>query len=129
MLLFGHPQILNEKFYHINSIEAIAHTPSNACLLLTYDEEVFELIEYARENDLAFAIDVSNLTEAIICENLDAKYLLVNDEIAKRVQTAADTYLFDAKVLVHIKEEEAIEALAEEGIDGAVFSEAIIKIS
>jgi len=129
MLLFGHPRILNEKFYHINSIEAIAHTPSNACLLFTYDEEVFDLIEHARENDLAFALDISSLTEAIIGENLDARYLLVDDEIAKSVQSAADTYLFDAKVLVHIKDEEEIEALAEEGIDGVVFSQAIIKIS
>ncbi len=129
MLLFGHPHILNEKFYHVNSIEAIAHTPSNTCLLFSYDEEIFELIEHARENDLSFALDISSLTEAVISENLGAKYLLVNDEIAKSVQTAADTYLFDAKVLVHIKEEDEIEALAEEGIDGAVFSEAIIKIS
>lgn len=129
MLLFGHPRIINDKLFHINSIEAIAHTPSNACLLFTYDEEVFELIEHARENDLSFALDISSLTEAIIGENLGAKYLLVTDEIAKSVQTAADTYLFDAKVLVHIKDEEEIEALAEEGVDGAIFSEAIIKIS
>lgn len=129
MLLFGHPRIINEKFYHVNSIEAIAHTPSNACLLFSYDEEVFELTEYAQQNALSFALDISSLTEAIIGENLDAKYLLVNDEIAKSVQTAADTYLFDAKVLVHIKDEEAIEALAEEGIDGVVFPQGIIKIS
>jgi len=129
MLLFGHPRIINEKFYHVNSIEAIAHTPSNTCLLFSYDEEVFDLIEHARENDLAFALDIASLSEAIICENLNAKYLLVDDEIAKSVQTAADTYLFDSKVLVHIKDEKEIEALAEEGIDGAVFSQAIIKIS
>jgi hypothetical protein len=129
MLLFGHPRITNDKFYHVNSIEAIAHTPSNTCVLFTYNDEVFELIEHARENDLPFALDISSLREAIICENLDASYLLVNDEIATSVQKAADTYLFDAKVLVHIKDEEAIEALAEEGIDGVVFSQAIIKIS
>ena len=129
MLLFGHPRIPNEKFYHVNSIEAVAHTPANSCLLFGYDEEVFELVEHARENDLPFALDIPTLTAAIICENLGAKYLLVSDTIAKSVQKAADTYLFDAKVLVHVKDEEEIEALAEEGIDGVVFSEAIIKIS
>lgn len=129
MLLFGHPHIINEKFYHVNSIEAIAHTPSNTCLLFSYDEEVFELVDHAQANALEFAMDISTLTEGIISENLDAKYLLVNDEIARSVQKAADTYLFDAKVLVHIKDESSIEALAEEGIDGVIFAQAIIKIS
>ncbi len=129
MLLFGHPHIPSEKLYHVSSIEAIAHTPSNSCLLFNFDPEVFELIEYANGNALAFALDVSTLKEAIIGENLDAKYLLVQDQIANDVQKAADTYVFDAKVLVHITDEEKIEAFANEGIDGVIFSEAIVKIS
>jgi hypothetical protein len=129
MLLFGHPNVPSEKLYHVSSIEAIAHTPSNACLLFSFDQEVFELIEYAKSNALEFAIDVSTLKDAIISENLDTKYLLVQDEIANSVQKAADTYLFDAKVLVHITDEDKIEALASEGVDGVIFSEAIVKIS
>jgi len=129
MLLFGHPHITHEKLYHISSIEAIEHTPPNSTLLFSYDNEVFELIAYARENALDFALDISSLKEAIISENLDAKYLLVQHEIAKRVQKAADTYLFDAKVLVHAETEESIEALANEGIDGLILAEAIIKVS
>ncbi len=129
MLLFGHPHVPNEKLYHVSSIQAIANTPSNSCLMFSFDQEVFELIEYAKSNTLEFAIDVSTLKDAIICENLEAKYLLVNDEIANDVQKAADTYVFDAKVLVHITDEDKIEALANEGIDGVIFSEAIVKIS
>ncbi len=128
MLLFGHPHVPSEKLYHVSSIEAIAHTPSNTCLLFSFDQEVYELIEYAKTNALEFAIDVKTLKDAIICENLDAKYLLMQEEIANNVQKAADTYLFDAKVLVHINDEEKIEALANEGIDGIIFAEAIIKI-
>ena len=129
MLLFGHPNIPYEKLYHVSSVEAIAHTPPNACLLFSGDKEVYELIEHARQNILEFAMDISSLKEAIIYENLDAKYLLLNHEIAKSVQKAADTYLFDAKILVHIENEESIETLAEEGVDGVIFSEAVIKIS
>lgn len=129
MLLFGHPHIEHEKLYHISSIEAIEHTPSNSVLLFDYDNEVFELIEHAKENALEFALNIFSLKEAIICENLEAKYLLLSAELASSVQKAADTYLFDAKILVHIEDEDAIEDLASEGIDGAIFAEAIIKVS
>ena len=129
MLLFGHPRIPSEKLYHINSIEAIAHTPSNSSLLFNYDEEVFELVEYAKNNALEFGLIVTSLKEAVIAENLDAKYIVLDQSIAKSVQNAADTYLFDAKVLAHANSEEDIETLASEGIDGVIFAEAIIKIS
>ena len=129
MLLFGHPHIPSEKLYHIASIEAIEHTPPNSVLLFSCDEQVFELIEFSKTNGLEFALDITTLTQAIICENLDAKYLLVNKSLAKSVQTAADTYLFDAKILVHLEKEVGIEEVASEGIDGAIFPEAIIKIA
>lgn len=129
MLLFGHPHVEHAKLYHISSIEAIEHTPSNSLLLFTYNNEVFDLVEHAQTNALEFALDVSTLKDAVIGENLDAKYLLVTHEIAKSVQKAADTYLFDAKILVHVQDEESIETLADEGIDGLIFAEAIIKIS
>jgi len=129
MLLFGHPHVEHAKFYHIGSIEAIAHTPSNSLLLFSYNSEVFELIEYANANALKFALDITSLKDAIIGENLDAQYLLVKHEIAKSVQKAANTYLFDAKVLVHIEDEKSIETHADEGIDGVIFAEAIIKVS
>ena len=129
MLIFGHPFIKNEKLYHISSLEAIEHTPSNSTVLLTYNADIFEFIEKATQDRVDFAIDITSLKDAIICENLNAKYILVPHEIAKSVQKAADTYIFDAKILVHAKDENSIEELAEEGIDGIIFSEAIIKIS
>ena len=129
MLLFGHPNIPSEKLYHVSSIEAIAHTPPNTCLLFSFNDEVFELIEYAQSNDLQFALDIATLKDAVISENLDAKYLLMHEDIANSVQKAADTYLFDAKVLVHIDDEAKIEAIANEGIDGVIFPQAVVKIS
>jgi len=129
MLILGHPRIPHEKLYHVNSIEAISHTPSNAILLFDYNEEVFELLEHARENALSVAMQVASLKDAIICENLDVTYLLVSQELSSSVQKAADTYLFDAKVLVKVQDDSSIEALAIDGIDGIVCPEAIIKVS
>ncbi|MDF1880212.1 hypothetical protein JHD50_02650 [Sulfurimonas sp. MAG313] len=129
MLIFGHPHIENEKLYHINSIQAIEHTPSNSVLLFDFDAEVYELIEYAKENALEFALNISSLKDAILGENLDAKYLLLSQELAYPVQKAADAYLFDAKILVHGENEDIIEGLASKGIDGLIFAQAIIKVS
>ena len=128
MILLGHPHVQHEKLYHISSVEAIEHTPSNSTLVFSYNSEVFDLIEHARDNSLEFALEVSSLKDAIIGENLDAKYILLKRDIAKSVQRAADTYLFDAKILVHIEDEDSIETFANEGIDGVIFAEAIIKI-
>ena len=127
MILLGYPHVQHEKLYHISSIEAIEHTPSNSTLVFSYNSEVFDLIEHARDNSLEFALEVSSLKDAIISENLDAKYILLKREIAKSVQRAADTYLFDAKILVHIEDENSIETFANDGIDGVIFAEAIIK--
>ncbi|HIC44777.1 MAG TPA: hypothetical protein EYO73_11030 [Sulfurimonas sp.] len=129
MLIFGHPRIEHEKLYHVNSIEAIKHTPSNSVLLFDYNNEVFELISHAKENALAFALNISCLKDALFCENLDAKYLLCSYQNASNVQKAADTYLFDAKILVHVENEDSMEDLAQHGIDGIIFAEAIIKVS
>ena len=54
---------------------------------------------------------------------------MVDETLAKSAQGAADTYLFNAKILVHIDSEEKIEAMASEGVDGVLFSEGIVKIS
>jgi len=129
MLIFGHAHIPHEKLYHIASIEAIKHTPSNATLLFDFDEEVFELIGHAQVNDISFAVNVTSLKEAILVENLDASYILIGSSLANSVQKAADTYLFDAKILVHAKDEDMIEELASQGVDGLIFAEAIIKVS
>jgi len=129
MLIFGHPHIDNEKLYHVSSIEAIEHTPANSVLLFDYSNEVFDLISHARVNALQFALNVTSLKDALFAENLDAKYILVSYDHASVIQKAADTYIFDAKVLVHVEDESNMEDLAQRGLDGIIFAEAIIKVS
>jgi hypothetical protein len=128
MLLFGHDYIAYEPFYHISDIEAIAKTPSNSTLFLVFDVNNLDIITYLKENAIAFALEVTSLKEAIFAQNLGASYIITDENNATSIQKCAEHYLFDAKILCRAHNDEAIERLALEGIDGIIFAEAIIKI-
>lgn len=129
MILFGHSLIPSERFYHVESLEAIAHTPSNSIIALFFTPDNLDLITYLRANKIRFALYVTSTTEAVLAENMNANYLLVHPKIAQEIQKVADHYLFDAKVLGYIDQEDQLEKLIEMRLDGAVFIEAIVKIT
>ncbi|HEX5623086.1 MAG TPA: hypothetical protein VFX57_01470 [Sulfuricurvum sp.] len=129
MLLFGHPLIPSERFYHIESIEAIDKTPSNSVIALFFAPENLDVIAYLRANKIRFALYVASITEAVLAENLDANYLLVHPKNAEEIQKVAEHYLFDAKVLGYIDDEDQLEKLIDMRLDGAIFIEAIVKIT
>jgi len=129
MLLFGHRFISSESFYHISDIEAISKTPPNSTTYLEFVESNLDVIKHLNQNSVTFALSVNTLTELIYASSLGASYIIVTPELAKSAQNIAESYLFDAKVLVSIEREESIEEMAELGIDGVVFSNAIIKIN
>ena len=128
MLLFGHRFIKSESFYHIGDIEAVLKTPPGSTIYLEFDEENLDIIEYLQSNSIPFALGVQNLTEAIYAFALDANYIVTKEHLSKEVQSLAQEYLFDAKVLVHIDDDSQIERFAKEGIDGVVYPEAFVKI-
>jgi hypothetical protein len=129
MLLFGHRFIDSPRFYHIDDVNAIAHTPANAMLYIVFSETNLDIISHCRENSLRFALEVANLREVIYGENLGAAFIVVEEDLAKTAQKTAETYLFDAKILCRIDEEEMIEEIAQQGIDGVLFGEAVVKIT
>ncbi len=129
MLLFGHRFIESPRFYHIEGIDAISHTPSNSTLFIEFSEANLDIVTHCRENGLSFAMEVATLREVIYAENLGATAIVVEQALAKSAQGTAEKYLFDAKILCRIEEEDQIEEIASEGIDGAIFAEAIIKVS
>jgi len=129
MLLFGHRFIDSPRFYHVADIDAIVHTPANATLLIEFSEENLDITAHCRLNGVAFALLVQSLREVIYAENLGAAFIVVEEELARSAQHTAQTYLFDAKILCRIDDEELIDALAREGIDGVIFPEAVIKVS
>lgn len=130
MILFGHPLIPSERFYHIESIDAILHTPSNSVIALVFEVQNLDIIAHLRENKIRFALYVTTVIEAVLGENLKATYLIVNEENGSDIQKVAEHYLFDAKVLGHCEEEDkGLEKLINMRLDGAIFAEAIVKIT
>lgn len=127
MLLFGHRFIQNETLYSITESDDIAHTPPNATLYIKFEQSNLDLIEYANTNAIAFALGVRDTTELIYASALGAKYILLKKELAKTAQKIAENYLFDAKILVRIEDEDEIEEMAILGIDGVLFPSAIVK--
>ncbi len=129
MLFFGHRFIESENFYHIQSIDAIQNTPPSSIILVDFDEENLDIINHIRANLIPLAMQVQDITQIVYASSFDAKYIILSKEFAKTAQNLADNYLFDAKILVHIENENEIEELALLGVDGVIFSNAIIKIN
>jgi len=129
MLLFGHRFIESPLFYHVLDIDMIAKTPPSSHIYLDFCEKNLDIIEHLRLNNIAFALNVTNVTELIYASALDANYITIHKEYAKTAQNIAENYLFDAKILVHITDEDEIEEIALLGIDGVIFPQAIVKIS
>lgn len=129
MLLFGHPYLPSETFYHIESLEAIRRTPPNSVLTLFFSPENLDLIEHLRQHGIRFALHVDSVADAVIGENLRASYLIINPKHGNEIQKVADHYLFDAKILGYVKDMEHLEPLIDMRLDGAIFANAIIKIT
>lgn len=127
MIILGHPSLASTTLYQVNSVEGIKLTPSNTPLLLeSADNEA--LLPYVQAQQLTFALRASSLTAVIFAQNYGASYILIEPELAKTAHQIATNYLFDAKILCHISDEEEIEALALLGIDGVYFDAAIVLV-
>ena len=129
MYIFGHRFIDSDNFYHVPNIDAIQNTPSNATIYLEFSEENLDIINHATSNEIPLALGANDVTEIIYASSLDATFIIVPKELAKTAQNIANNYLFDAKILVQISEDNEIEELAILGVDGVIFSNAIIKIN
>lgn len=129
MIFFGHRFIESEKFYHISGIDSILHTPPSSILFIEFIEKNIETINHAVVNGMSIAVSVKNITEILYASALGVSYVIVEKELAKSAQNIADSYLFDAKILVMIEDEEDIEELGLLGIDGVIFAEAIVKVN
>ena len=129
MILIGHRFIDSEELYHIDTTQSISKTPPNSTVYIFFNEENLDIIKHCAKNGVKFALHVNSVAELIYAENLGAAYITVDAQDAKNAQQIANEYLFDAKILALITDEEQIEELAYQGIDGALFTHAIIKIT
>lgn len=129
MLLFGHPYIDFEPFYHIAEIDEIERTPSNSTLLTGFDERNLDLIKHMQQNGLSFALEVEEIEALVFAHNLGARYIIVSATFAKEAQSVAEHYLFDAKILARLQKEGDLSEKIKDGIDGVIYPQAIVKIS
>jgi len=127
MLLFGHRFIPSESFYHITTIDAISKTPPSSKVFLEFSEDNLDIIQHLVKNSVKFVLSVKNIRELIYASSLEASYILVQKEIAKSAQNIAESYLFDAKILVSLEDENQIEEMAMLNLDGVLFPSAIIR--
>ena len=129
MLFFGHRFIDSEHFYHISSIDAILNTPASSTIYVKYTEDNLDIIKHAISNDVKVALHVESISEILYGSALGVSYMILSSQLAKTAQNLADTYLFDAKILVSISDEKDLEELALLGVDGVIYSSAIIKVN
>lgn len=95
---------------------------------MEFEEKNLDIINHAALNSVKTALHVKNITEILYASSLGASYIIIEKELAKTAQNIAENYLFDAKILALIEDEDEIEELALLGVDGVIFSNAIIKI-
>ena len=124
MLILNHPCIQPLNLVCISSQEQITHSLPSDFLVLSCDSftQTLALARFCNSNALAYASFVGNIKEALFLVNLNVRFLLCKEiSLAKSLQKLAETYLFDAKILLCIQEEQEIEKTAEYGIDGVIF--------
>ena len=122
MILIGDKLIPFENISFISNIEEIKHTKANSTILFYYDDE---LLSYCNENELANAVIVKSIKEAIYSNNLNAKYIISQKELAIELQKIADNYMYDSKILAIIDSNEEFEQIAKCQIDGIIYRDLI----
>ena len=119
MLIIGNKNIPYEKIKSINSIEDIKNTSAEFIVYFKYD---IDTIKYCFDNNVKCAVYVSTVTESIFCNALDVNFIISNNN-TKQIQNIADNYMFDSKILQIIIDDNDIQKVAINEIDGCIYKE------
>ncbi len=118
MIILGDKIVPYEELAFISAIDEIKNTKANSTLLFFYEEE---LVKYSFNNKLSYGVIVNSLKEAIYANNLNAKYIISEKNIAIQIQKIADNYMYDSKNLAIINTNEEFEHIAKDEIDGVIY--------
>lgn len=123
MIIIGDSLIPSSKLFKISKIEEIKSTKPNSTLYFRFKDEI---LKYCFENSLDFAVKIKSIKEAIFANALNAKYIVVEKKLAKKVQKIAENYMFDSKVLAIIEKSDEIEDIAKLQIDGTIYKKSLV---
>lgn len=126
MIIIGHEDIPYRPLHYVETPEEIETTPAGSVLWLGPLAGAKKLARHCYENSLEYAVMAESVTDAVKANALHARYIVVPAELAEEIQSIAETYLFDAKILLPITEESEIEAAAKAGIDGVLFPSGVV---
>ena len=118
MILIGDKLIPFEDIQKISNIEDIENTKANSTVLFDYDEQI---LSYSYKNELATAVVVKSIKEAIYCNSLNTKYIISQKELAVQLQKIADNYMYDSKILAIIDSNDEFEQIIKDEIDGVIY--------
>ena len=126
MIIIGHPWIESKPFKKVFTKADIDKTEPNDVVLLEPLVDSHGLATYCQDNSVPFAVTTGTIKDAVLANALGASYLVCEEDDAIIIQPIAESYLFDANVLVLIHEEKDITKIARSSIDGVIFPEAIV---
>ena len=119
MLILNHSVVSPLEICVVDSLQDIQDSLPSAFLILRGD---LKIAQFCYQNGIDYASVIQNIKEALLVVNLGGKFFICEYlEMAKELQNLAENYLFDAKVLLCIKEEEEMLEIAKLGIDGVIF--------
>lgn len=125
MIIIGHPWIKSSRFRYAFSQEDIKQIQADDIVLLEPLSDSHMHARYCQANHIPYGVVVSTVEDAVLANALGASYIICEEDDALEIQPVAQTYLFDARVLVLVYDPKKISKIAKEGIDGVLFAEAI----
>lgn len=125
MIIIGNSNIPFIDIQTVQSKSDITNTKSNCTVAFKYD---IELLKYCSTNGLKSLVMVQNLQEAIFANSLNALYIVTDNNLSKKIQKIAENYMFDSKIIEIINNDDEIESIAVDGIDGVIYKRLIGEI-
>ncbi len=120
MIIIGDQNIEYENIEKITGINDIKATTSNATILFDFD---LDILKYTKSNDINSAVTVKSIKEVLYASSLSAKYIIPSENILIQSQKIADNYMFDSKILAIVENSDALEQVALNEIDGAIYKD------
>jgi hypothetical protein len=126
MILIGDEIVGGEKFYAIKDFSDVVNTKPNSTVIFTFDKTKAALCKELQKNEVSFALFVKNKKDIIYANALGASYIVCPKAFIKIAQDWAESYLFDAKILLFSDSEDDIIFAAKNAIDGILFEKGVI---